>query len=125
MARPIKISDQQILAAARALFLERGAAATTAEVAERAGVAEGSIFKRYKTKADLFKAAMQLDIDEPEWFATLRAWRSAKDPREILHVAGLQMIAFFRIILPLQLMRFSSGTISGIPAELKGPSSRP
>jgi AcrR family transcriptional regulator len=125
MARPTKISDEQILAAARAVFLERGAATTTAEVAERAGVAEGSIFKRYKTKAELFKAAMQLDLGEPDWFATLRAWRSAKDPREILHAAGLQMVSFFRIILPLQLMRFSSGTHSGIPDELKGPNSPP
>jgi AcrR family transcriptional regulator len=125
MARPTKISDEQILAAARAVFLERGAAATTAEVAERAGVAEGSIFKRYKTKADLFKAAMQIDGAEPEWFATLRAWRSAKDPREILHAAGLQMVSFFRIILPLQMMRFSSGTTFGIPEELKGPASPP
>lgn len=50
MARPVAIHDPTILDAAREVFLLRGAAATTAEVARRAGVSEGSIFKRYRTK---------------------------------------------------------------------------
>jgi AcrR family transcriptional regulator len=126
MSRPTTISDDQILGAARAVFLERGAAATTAEVARRAGIAEGSIFKRYKTKSDLFKAAMHLDLEgEPEWFRTLRSWKELKDPRELLHVAGLQMIEFFRRLLPVQIMRWSTGSQFGLPEELRGPDSPP
>jgi hypothetical protein len=41
MARPVTISDEQILDAARAVFTEKGPRATTAEIAERAGVSEG------------------------------------------------------------------------------------
>ena len=44
MARKPSISDQQILAAARRVFLQNCSSATTAEVAREAGVAEGSIF---------------------------------------------------------------------------------
>ena len=61
MARPTVIRNEAILQAARDVFLERGILATSAEVAQRAGVSEGSLFKRFKTKADLFRAAMGLD----------------------------------------------------------------
>lgn len=60
MARPRSVSDEQIVEAARAVFLERGVGATTAEIARRAGVAEGTLFTRYATKADLFEAAVGL-----------------------------------------------------------------
>ncbi|MPY66605.1 TetR/AcrR family transcriptional regulator [Deinococcus sp. SDU3-2] len=60
MARPRSVSDEQIVEAARAVFLERGVGATTAEIARRVGVAEGTLFTRYATKADLFEAAVGL-----------------------------------------------------------------
>ncbi|MFC0189350.1 TetR/AcrR family transcriptional regulator [Fictibacillus aquaticus] len=50
------LSDKQvkILEAATEIFAERGYAATsTNEIARRAGVAEGTIFRHYKTKKDL------------------------------------------------------------------------
>lgn len=58
MARPTTITNEQILDAARAVFTERGLAATTAEIAARAGCSEGSIFRRFPTKQDLFLEAM-------------------------------------------------------------------
>jgi len=58
MARPVTISDEDILKAARALFTQKGPRATTAEIAARAGVSEGILFKRYGSKAALHKAAM-------------------------------------------------------------------
>ncbi len=46
--------QRRILLAATEVFAERGFAGTpTAEIAKRAGVAEGTIFKHYKTKKDL------------------------------------------------------------------------
>lgn len=50
------VTDKQrrILDAALDIFAERGfAGAPTAEIAKRAGVAEGTIFKHYKTKKEL------------------------------------------------------------------------
>ncbi|MCU1279386.1 MAG: Transcriptional regulator, TetR family protein, partial [bacterium] len=89
MARPTTISDESILEAARAVFLEHGLAATTAEVAKRAGVAEGSIFKRFATKAELFKAAMKVDFEDPDFLRTLVAARDEDDPRETLFLVGM------------------------------------
>ena len=61
MARPRVITEGQILVAAREVFTERGyAGASTAEIARRAGVAEGTLFHRYRTKAQLFRAALAL-----------------------------------------------------------------
>jgi AcrR family transcriptional regulator len=51
-----KVTDKQlkILQAAIEMFAEKGYAATsTSEIAQRAGVAEGTIFRHYKTKKDL------------------------------------------------------------------------
>lgn len=51
-----KLTDKQkkIIAAAVETFSEKGYAATsTSEIAKKAGVAEGTIFRHYKTKKDL------------------------------------------------------------------------
>ena len=51
-----ELTDKQrrVLDAAMEVFAERGyAGASTAEIAKRAGVAEGTVFKTYKTKKDL------------------------------------------------------------------------
>lgn len=51
--------QKRILAAAAELFAERGyAGAATSEIAKRAGVAEGTIFRHYKTKKDLLLAVV-------------------------------------------------------------------
>lgn len=49
----VKLSEKQIkiLEAAIEIFAEKGYASTsTSEIAKRAGVAEGTIFRHYKTK---------------------------------------------------------------------------
>ena len=48
-----------ILAAAGAVFAERGPAASTEEVARRAGVAVGTVFRHFPTKRDLLVAILK------------------------------------------------------------------
>jgi AcrR family transcriptional regulator len=55
MPRPVSIQDDVILRAAREIFLEKGWDATTSEIAAKAGVSNGIIFKRFKTKGDSFR----------------------------------------------------------------------
>jgi AcrR family transcriptional regulator len=125
MARPTTISDERILDAARAVFLELGIAATTAEVAKRAGVAEGSIFKRFATKADLFKAAMAIDFDDPDFIRTLVAARDEDEPKQTLFQVGLQAVGFFRRMMPLIMMQFGTGKKIGLPEHILAPGSPP
>src|SRR5437762_1272943 len=108
MPRPPTITDRQILEAAREVFLEKGVTATTAEVAKRAGCAEGSIFKRFPTKVELFQAAMHQGTPElPEWIKRLCSEPGQGDLRDKLVQSGLAAIEFFRRIMPLMMMSWS------------------
>jgi AcrR family transcriptional regulator len=49
----------RILAAAEEVFAEQGASASTEEVARRAGVAIGTVFRHFATKDDLLRAIMK------------------------------------------------------------------
>jgi AcrR family transcriptional regulator len=49
----------RILAAAGQVFAERGASASTEEVARRAGMAVGTVFRHFPTKDDLLRAIMK------------------------------------------------------------------
>jgi AcrR family transcriptional regulator len=56
---PAALSEKQqrVLDAAMEIFAEKGYAGTsTADIAKKAGVAEGTVFKQYKTKKDLLIA---------------------------------------------------------------------
>jgi AcrR family transcriptional regulator len=111
MGRPTHITEDRILAAARKLFLASGMQATTAQVAEEAGISEGSIFKRYKTKIDLFKAAILQQHDDT-WFSHLQDKAGKSSVQENLYEISLQAVGFFRHILPLMIMASSNPIIS-------------
>jgi AcrR family transcriptional regulator len=53
-----------VLEAARAVFAEHGLEAGVAEVAERAGVGVGTIFRRFPTKNDLLAALLLRRVQE-------------------------------------------------------------
>lgn len=54
---------RRILAAAHAVFAERGLEASTAEIARRAGVGEATLFRRFPTKDELTVAIMAEHMD--------------------------------------------------------------
>ena len=58
VARTKTITNDALLAAARDVFLEKGFAASTRTIAQKAGVSEGLLFQRFPTKSELFFAAM-------------------------------------------------------------------
>jgi AcrR family transcriptional regulator len=97
MARRPSITDEQILEAARACFEEYGLSATTAQIAQRAGVSEGSLFRRFPTKLSLFHAAMAMR--DPEWFALLDELQGTGDLRDNLNTIALQMLDHFESVI--------------------------
>jgi AcrR family transcriptional regulator len=63
----VKFSEKQlkIVAAAIDIFSEKGFAATsTSEIAKKAGVAEGTIFRHYRTKKDLLISIVRPTIEK-------------------------------------------------------------
>jgi AcrR family transcriptional regulator len=107
--RPPVISDDRLLEAARDVFLSRGIRATTAEVAERAQISEGTIFHRYKTKDALFSAAMQFDPNELTRIIESLAPRAGEgDLRGTLVALAIRVLSFGRVGLPMAMMAWSN-----------------
>ncbi|SMB95657.1 TetR/AcrR family transcriptional regulator [Deinococcus hopiensis] len=108
MARPRTISDTQILAAAREVFLEQGFSATTAEIARRAGISEGTLFKRFPTKEDLFAEAIGLS-DFTSWREELSGLAGQGDVRRNLERAALHFLDHAARVVPHLMLVFSRG----------------
>lgn len=124
MGRPRSIDDETIIQAARDVFLEKGFSATTAEVALRAGVSEGSIFNRFGSKRQLFQQAMRLSIEQEPWLATLPNRVGTGNVQEHLIEVGTEGIAFFRRMMPLMMMGWSNPSANGrqgASPESRGP----
>lgn len=64
--RPPSIREEVLLDAARDVFRDEGHSATTAKIAKRAGVSEGILFYRYKSKEALLAAVIDREIQPPE-----------------------------------------------------------
>jgi AcrR family transcriptional regulator len=110
-ARPLPADERRaaILAAARPLVLEHGRAASTRLIAEAAGVAEGTIFRVFPTKDELFDAVIDAEFD-PEPFLAAVGRIDLDQPLEdrlVEAVALLQrrFISIFRLMIALGVRR--------------------
>ena len=116
--RPITLSDDALLDAARDVFLERGLDATTSEIARRARISESVIFYRYKTKEALFTAVFERRARHA---GRLRAsWRGAPASVEIadnLFDAGMALVELSQRVLPFMMMAFVSPTKLNVLAK--------
>jgi AcrR family transcriptional regulator len=108
MARTATITDQQIIEAAREVFLEFGFSAPSSEIARRAEVSEGTIFKRFRTKEDLFIAAVGLP-DGEMWFEKAEALIGQGDLRQNLIELSLEIFSAAREVMPRIFMVISRG----------------
>lgn len=68
-AKPLSPEERReaIIAATRPLLYEHGRATTTRLIAEAAGIAEGTVFRAFATKEELFEAVLEAEFD-PEPF---------------------------------------------------------
>ncbi len=108
MSRAQTITDEQLLEAARAEFLDHGIRATSGDIAKRAGVSQGILFHRFGTKEALFAAAMK-----PE--KTMSALPMDFEPRVGKGTVQKNLIDFgeillerFFTVLPGQLMAWAN-----------------
>lgn len=102
MARPKQIDDQQLLDSLRETFLELGPVASTQELAKRAGVSEGTLFKRFGTKKKIFVEALRLpDLEDRAWFVGLVDQAGRGTIEETLVGFALGMRAFLDEIMPM------------------------
>lgn len=97
--------------------MEKGVAATTLDVATRAGCSEGSLFKRWKTKEALFRAAMECGNVDGGLLASMPDRVGRGSVRDELVDFSLEAIAHLRKIVPLIMMSWSHRSPEGTGAS--------
>lgn len=105
MPRNKTITDEEILAVARSLFLKEGAKASTRTLAKLAGISEAVIFQRFGTKEDLFFAAMV--PPEAQLEAMFNVQPGEKQVTTNLKLISLQIVSYFREVMPIFLSLIS------------------
>lgn len=108
MARPQAVSDDDILQAAREVFLEQGPAASTTAIAERLGVSQATLFKRFGTKDGLMLAAL-MPPAEPPFLPLLSEGPKPGDLRPQLVEIARTMGRFMDHMVPCMAMLRASG----------------
>jgi AcrR family transcriptional regulator len=119
MARTPKITNEAILAVAQQLFLEQGEKASTLEIANKAGISEASIFKRFATKQALFLAAIGI-TETPQWVKDLPRRQPTPAIKAELTELCQEMMAFYQQVLPRVLMMMAKNN-SFLPPPMPPP----
>ena len=123
MARPTTISTQQIIDAARSLFMAQGYGVSTASIAAEVGISEGSIFKRFPSKPKLFQAAMdlpELDID-----GTLAGMTGTGDVCSNLLRIAEALLVYLRKMVPRLMMLWAHPPLNPVDALKDNPDAPP
>ena len=110
MSRPQSITDDEILAAARAVFLDKGIRPRSTRWPPVATSERPPSFDDFPTKQALFLAAMDTTV-EPPWLASLEARSGSDDFRAMLIDLASEMVAHGRRIIPLIVMKMSNPAI--------------
>jgi AcrR family transcriptional regulator len=114
MARPPKITTEEIITVARQVFLENGVGASTLTIAERAGISEAAIFKRFGTKQALFLASMGISDNHP-WVSVLSKGTPTPAIRQDLMKICTQILEVYQEVMPRVLMMMNQGNMSFPP----------
>ncbi len=120
--RPKLTSDSDLLDAARDCFLEYGPSVSTTLIAERAGVSQATIFKRFGTKAQLLMLALGYEEMLP-WLPKVEAGPDDRPIREQLMELAQALTAFYIESLPSMMALWSAGP--SYFADVPGPSDDP
>ncbi len=101
MARKRRLDDAELLAVARQQFVAEGFGASTRTIAQLAGVSEAVLFQRFRTKAELFFAAMI--PPGPDLHAILVSRPAGQEPSVRFEEVAERVLAYFRDIMPVLL----------------------
>ncbi len=99
MGRHKIISDEKLLKGARECFLEFGPNVSTEVIANRLGVSQATLFKRFHAKEDMMIAALA-PSSHPDWIEMLAQGPDDRDLREQLCEIATNLNDFFEEIFP-------------------------
>lgn len=105
MPRNKTISDDEILAVARTVFLKEGVNASTRDIAKQAGISEAVIYQRFGTKEDFFFTAMKLPQARLDAIFCIRTGEGSVVNN--LECMSLRIVDYFRELMPVFLTLIS------------------
>jgi len=120
MARPKQVSDEDLVATARRVFLEKGPQVSVGVIAKRLKVSPASIFHRVRTKDKLLMMALW-PADPPELLQLQRGpiQKVPVDKQLVAILTGLN--SYFAIAVPALFMLISAG-VRKRPTKVRGKS---
>ena len=119
MARIPKITNEQILEAATEVFLHKGFGGSTQEIAQKAGISEASIFKRFSTKEELFFAAMGIP-ETPPWVKQMESLSGKAELKANLNQVCVGILEFYRHVMPrIMMLRARGNALPEMGAKLE------
>jgi AcrR family transcriptional regulator len=92
------VSDEEILQVATAALLD-DPTASTSTIAERLGLSQAALFKRFGTKAELIHRALGVE-NGPPWIAALAQGPDERPISTQLLAIGSEIESFFQYIVP-------------------------
>ena len=120
MSRTATITNERLLQAAQAEFLDRGIRATSVAIARRAGVSPGILFHRFGSKEALFAAAMNLGSDAGRPFDLMSRVGKGSVQETLVELGELLLDRFF-VVVPSQLMAWANPGPGRVPAGAGRP----
>ncbi len=114
-ALPIEERRSAIVVATLPLFLEQGSAVTTREIAQAAGIAEGTIFRVFPDKTALLDAVIEAALDPTPADAAIERIDPAL-PFEDRLVAAVEILRK-RVLYLFRVFSAASGTTRGAQPE--------
>lgn len=118
--RPRRVTDEQLLIAARAEFLVHGSRASVPRIAATAGVSEAAVFKRFGSKSALLHAAVT-QATEQGFTGTLPPRLTRKSMERL----ALALLDHFDTIVPMVLMSMMHMERGAVPLPLQGEEPAP
>lgn len=121
MARPRKVSDEQIITATRDALLEQGPGASVANIAARLGVSAPAILKRMGSRDELLARAL-CPQGPPDWLVRLdEPVSEAELPGALVEILVDAMEFLARLIPLLVLMRTAQVQLEIIAERPQAP----
>ena len=98
--RPQTVTDQKIIDAARDIFINHGTKASVQLIADRVGLSQPAIFKRFGTKKKLIIRALKPQ-KKPEWFTYIDKGPTEEPIENQLVFLGEEILQFFNLMHPI------------------------
>jgi AcrR family transcriptional regulator len=99
MARPRRFSDEKILEVARSVFVLEGASVSTQRIADRLGMSQPALFKRFGNKETLLRRAL-LPQTQPTFLDRIEHGPDERSIPDQLVEIGIQTLASLQDLIP-------------------------